>query len=57
VVWGVFLFGCFILDKQNKVSRLKAKKDGSNFHHFTLSLTLSLQGREDKNWIAALGSQ
>ena len=26
-VGGVFLFGYFILDKQNKVSRLKAKKD------------------------------
>jgi hypothetical protein len=44
---GVFLFGYFILDKQNKVPRLRAKKDGSNFHHFTLSLTLSLRGRED----------
>ena len=34
MVWGVFLLGYFILDKQNKVSRLKAKKDGSSFHHF-----------------------
>jgi hypothetical protein len=25
-MWGVFLFGYFILDKQNKVSRLEAKK-------------------------------
>ena len=28
---GVFLFGYFILDKQNKVSRLEAKRDCSNF--------------------------
>ena len=26
-----YMFGYFILDKQNKVSRLRAKENGSNF--------------------------
>ena len=51
----------YFLDKQNKASRLRAKKylfkfkmdsrfrenDGVEFYHFTLSLALSHQGRGD----------
>jgi hypothetical protein len=57
VVGGVFLFGYFILDKQNKVTRLEAKKNihtahCKQVHPTTLATEASGKALLDKHMVA-----
>ena len=46
---GVIYFGYFLLDKQKKVTCRRATPTCFKFHHFTLTLALSLKGRGNKS--------